>query len=46
MILLLDEDSCTVTLSNDEMSTVSVDLSNINLDNVDFIEDDPETTNG
>ena len=42
-ILSFDEDSGNVTFSIDEMSILSVDLDKINLDDVNFDEDDPET---
>ena len=42
-ILFFDEDSGNVIFSSDEMSIFSVDLNNINLDNVNFDKDDPKT---
>ena len=40
--LFFDEDSGRVTFSSDEICNLSVDLNNINLDDVNFYEDDPE----
>ena len=40
-ILFFDEDSGNVRFSSDEMDIPSVDLININLDDVNFDEDDP-----
>ena len=42
-IVFFDKDSDNVTFSSDEMGILSVDLNNINLDDVNFDEDDPET---
>ena len=42
-ILFFDEDSGNVIFSSDEMGIFSVDLNNINLDNVNFDKDDPKT---
>ena len=42
-ILFFDEDFGNVTSSSDEMGILSVDLNNINLEDVNFCEDDPET---
>lgn len=41
-IVIVNEDSANVTFSSDEMGIFSVDLNNINLDRVNFYEDDPE----
>ena len=41
-IVFVNEDSANVTFSSDEMGIFSVDLNNINLDRVNFYEDDPE----
>ena len=40
---LVIEDSGNVSFCSDEMGVLSVDLNNINLDDDNFIEDDPET---
>ena len=40
---LVIEDSGNVSFYSDEMGVLSVDLNNINLDDDNFIEDDPET---
>ena len=42
-ILSFDENSDNVTFFSDEVGIISEDLSNINLDDVKFYEDDPET---
>ena len=42
-IVFFDKDSGNVTFSNDEMGILSVDFNNINIDDVNFDEDDPET---
>ena len=42
-IIFGNEDSNSVTLLSDEMGCLSVDLNNINLDDVNFDEEDPET---
>ena len=41
--LFFDEDSDNVTFSIDEIGILSVDLNNINLDDVNFYGDGPET---
>ena len=41
-ILFFDEDSGNVRFSSDEMDIPSVDLININLDDVNFDEDNPD----
>ena len=41
-ILLFYEDSDIVSFSSDEMGILSVDLNNINLDDLNFYEGDPE----
>lgn len=41
-IVFVNEDSANVTFSSDKMGIFSVDLNNINLDRVNFYEDDPE----
>ena len=43
-ILFFDEDSGNVTFSSDEIGILSVDLNIINLDDVNFDKDDPETS--
>ena len=40
---LFDEDSSNVTFSRDEKGILSVNINNINLGNVNFDEDNPET---
>ena len=42
-ILFFKRDSANVTFSSDETDVFSVDLNNINFDDVNFDEDDPET---
>ena len=41
-IVFISEDSGNVTFSSNEMSILSTDLNDINLDDVNFDEDDPE----
>ena len=41
--LFFDENSCNVRFPSDEIGFLSLDLNNINLDDVNFEEDDPET---
>ena len=41
--IFINEDSINVTFRADEMDIVSVDLDKINIDDVNFDEDDPET---
>ena len=38
-----DEDSGNVTFSSDELGVLTIDLNNINLDDINFDEDDSET---
>ena len=42
-ILFFDGDSVSVTYFSDELGILSVDINNINLDDVNFYEDDHET---
>ena len=42
-IIFVKEDSNYVTFSRNEMGILSVDISNIDLDDINFDEDDPET---
>ena len=42
-IFFFDEDSGNVTFSSDEMGILCIDLNNVNVDDVNFDEDDPET---
>ena len=42
-IVFVNEDSDKVTFSSDNMCILSVDLNKINVDNVNFDENDPET---
>ena len=42
-IIFVNEDPCYVTFFSDGRGVLSVDLNNINLDDVNFDEDDPET---
>ena len=42
-LLFFNEDSGNVTFFGDEMGVLSADLNNINLDDVNFDKDDPET---
>ena len=42
-MLFFDGDSVSVTFFGDELGILSVDINNINLDDVSFFEDDPET---
>ena len=42
-IIFIDEDSNNATFFSDEMDVLSVDLNNINPDDVNSDEDDPET---
>ena len=41
--VFFDEDFCNVTFFADQVGTLKVDLDKINLDSVDFYEDDPRT---
>ena len=41
-VIFFDEDSSNVTFSSDEMGALNVDPNNINLDDVNFYEDDLE----
>ena len=42
-IFFFDEDSGNVTFSSDEMGILCIDLNNVNVDDVNFDEDDPGT---
>ena len=42
-IFFFDEDSGNVTFSSDEMGILCIDLNNVNVDDINFDEDDPET---